>query len=458
MKKTVTKSIILSFLIIMSIYQIITLWFDNVSDRNFFYSVINQVASFINEPQTQVNKEYMINPRILGVHLGASNKDFTIFKRGENDYQAILDDSIKTIIKVVEKGKLEGVYEESDFLWENRSLIFSLSMPMSKKALASDLDVDVAAFGDMSVVNSLGIIPASDKNNQVKVYFISGGIRQIYVYTLSVNELQDENTKLLAHIEKATQSEYPAYISSLKNKIEFFNENVLLPVESNSTYYYSELKLETPFINQQGFDTEALENYINQFFENPNLKWTIEYDNVIIYGDDNALIKYSKNGLVEYNGIQNRSNTNQTLSSNYNIAEQFLKKDFLLVNLDYYLSHYEEKDGKTIFYYRYGYNELPIHLNQEMLLNNKLTYPLEITVENGKVVKYRRLLIELKSFSSQEVINSQFINALNQYVDEYKVTKGQLEDMYFGYVNNEGQLKLMWIIKSQGKYYFIDMN
>lgn len=458
MKKTVTKSIVLSFLIIMSIYQIITLWFDNVSDRNFFYSVINQVASFINEPQTQVNKEYMINPRILGVHLGVSDKDFTIFKREDNDYQVILDDSIKAIIKVVEEGKLEGVYEESDFLWENRSLVFSLSMPMSKKALASDLDVDVSAFGDMSVVNSLGIIPASDKNDQVKVYFISGGIRQIYVYTLSINELQDENTKLLAHIEKATQIEYPAYISSLKNKIEFFNENVLLPLESNNTYYYSELKLETPYINQQGFETEALENYINQFFENPNLKWTIEYDNVMIYGDDNALIKYSKNGLVEYNGIQNRSNTNQTLSSNYNIAEQFLKKDFLLVNLDYYLSHYEEKDGKTIFYYRYGYDGLPIHLNQEVLLNNKLTYPLEITVENGKVVKYRRLLIELESFSSQKVINNQFINALNQYVDEYKVTKGQLEDMYFGYVNNEGQLKLMWIIKSQGKYYFIDMN
>lgn len=458
MRKAVIKSVILSFLIIISIYQVITLWFDNVSDRNFFYSVINQVALLINEPQTEVNKEYMINPRILGVHLGASDKDFTIIERGEKDYKIVLDDSIKTITKVVGEGKLEGVYEEREFLWENRGLIFSLSMPMSKEDLASDLNVDAAVFGDMSSVNTLGIIPANDKNNQVKVYFISGGIRQIYVYTLSVNELKEQNTALLAHIEKTTGSGYPAYISSLKNDIELFNENVLLPIVSNNAYYYSELKLTTPYVYEQEFEIDALENYINQFFDNPNVKWTIQNNDVMIYGDDNALIKYNKNGLVEYSGIQSSSSASQTLSSNYNIAEQFLKKDFLLVNFDYYLLHYEEKEGKTTFYYGYGYDDLPIHLEQGVLLSNKLTHPIEVTVEKGKVVKYKRLLIKIESLSSQDVIKGQFQNALNQFVDEYKATKGQLEDMYFGYVNNNDQLKLMWIIKSQGKYYCIDVN
>lgn len=458
MKKGIIKSLILSSLIIMSIYQVITLWFDNVSDRNFFYSVINQVALFINEPENEVNKEYMINPRILGVYLGASDKDFTIIKRDREDYKELLTKSTQVITKVVEEGKLEGAYEESDFLWEERGLVFSLSMPMSKETLAGDLNVDTAVFGDISYVNSLGIIPASDKSDQVKVYLITGGIRKVYVYSLAVNELREQNNALMTYIEKVTEEGFPAYISSLKNDIELFSENVLLPIPSNNIYYYNELSLNTPYIVGQEFQIDTLEKYINQFFDNPNVKWMIQNNDVMIYGDDNALIKYNKNGLLEYSGIQNSNNITQTISSKFNVAEQFLKKDFLLENLDYYLQHYEEKDGKTTFYYRYNYDHLPIHLDQSVLLSNKLTYPMEVTVEKGKVVKYKRLLIELESKTSQEVFKGQFEKALNQFVDEYKVSNGQLEDMYLGYVDYEEQLKLMWVIKSQGKYYWIDLN
>lgn len=457
MKKNVVKSVLLSFLIIASIYQVITLWFDNVSDRNFFYSVINRFTNFISEPQEE-DKAYMINPRIMGVYLGASDKDFTIIERGGDDYRNILNESTKMILKVVSAGEFEGIYDKADFIWEKRGLIFSLSMPMSKEILASDLNVNSGKFEGIVNVSSLGIIPATDTDSKVKAYFISENANQIYVFSLPVSELKDENDAVRKFIEKTTAKGYPAYISTLKNEIELFNGNVLLPLPSDTIYYFNPLALNIPFIEDGTIKSDALEEYINIFFDNPNVKWTIQNNDIMIYGDDNALIKYNENGLLEYSGLENSNNVTQTVSAAFNTAEEFLKRDYLLSNLDYYLVNFEDKDGKKTFYYAYGYDHLPIHLEESLLSKNTLTYPIEITVQKGKVVKYRRLVIEIDNNGSQELFKGQFERALNQFVDEQKISGGQLEDMYLGYVNQGEQIKLMWIIKSQGKYYWIEFN
>lgn len=456
MKKSVAKSFILVLLIIASIYQIITLWFDDVSDRNFFYSFIDKVAVIIGEPLGEVDKEYMSAPRMLGVFIGASDKDFTIIEKKSSDYDMILSESMKAFSKVLSEGELEDVYEE-EALWQSRGLIFSLSLPMSKDDLASDLDVSVATLGDLSLVRTMGIIPAKVKTDKIKVYFIDEQTNKVFVFVLEEKELRECNKKINSYINKMEGKGFPPYISSLKNDIELFGENVLLPLPTDNDLHYNSFSIKNPFITDENFANEDLENFVNGFFDNPNVKWTIKTSNGMIYGDDNALVKYSNNGVFEYSSILSNNDSLLDLSERFNVAESFLTNDILLSTQGYYLDSYIKRDGKTTFYYEYEYDGLPLFMEEFQQQTNNKYYPMEITIENGKVVKYKRVLIAINELEGQEVFNSQFEEALNSFVVRFNVRKGQLEDMYLGYVKKENKYELMWIIKYNGKAYLLGL-
>ncbi|PKM93542.1 MAG: hypothetical protein CVU84_15300 [Firmicutes bacterium HGW-Firmicutes-1] len=457
MNKSVVKSLILGLLILTSIYQIITLWFDNISDRNFFYSFLDKTVAIISEPKGQPDRAYMAEPHMLGVFLGASDKDFTIIQKKNLDYDKLLTASMKAFTKVLSKGKLEDVYEEDSKLWQSRGLIFALSLSMTKEALARDLNVSESSFKNLSSTKTMGLIPAKEKTDKIKAYFIDDQTGDVYVFSLGQNELREENKSIKAYINKMEDKSFPPYISSLKNDIEQFNENILLPLPTENLQYNNGLSFSTPFITDENFEKEDLEKFVNGFFDTPNVKWTIPNIDVMIYGDDDTIVKYNNGAVFEYSSVLSDNNTSLNVSECFNVAETFLAKDVLLSTQDYYLKAYTVLDKKTIFYYKYGYDGLPLLMDQQKLTNIHMKYPMEITVENGKVVKYKRVLIAINGLEGQEVFKSRLEDALNSFIGSFDVGKGELEDMCLGYVMEENKAKLMWIIKFNGKFHTLEL-
>ncbi|PKM49164.1 MAG: hypothetical protein CVV02_17270 [Firmicutes bacterium HGW-Firmicutes-7] len=457
MKKSLTKSFILVLLIVASIYQIITLWFDDVSDRNFFYSFLDRVNEIISEPKGEFDKEYMTSPRMLGVFIGISDKDFTIIEKKNIDYDKILGESMTVFNKVLSNGQFEGVYDDASALWQSRGLIFSLSLIMSKEALASDFNVNVSTFGELSSVQTMGIIPAKEKADKIKVYFIDEQTNQVYIYGLDEKELKERNNNINSYINTTESKTYPPYYSSLKNVDELFKGNILLPLPTSNIRYNNKIKLTTPFVINENFGTEDLEIFVNGFFDNPNVKWTIQNSSDMKYGDDHALVKYNNKAIFEYSSIISNNKVSLGLSEAFNVAEEFIVKDVLLVKGDYQLSSYEKQGEKTIFYYEYEFDGLPLLMDKQLLVSNNMKYPIEITIESGKVVKYKRLLFYMNGVDREEAFSSEFVEALNSFVDKNDIRKEQLDDMYLGYVMNDNNVKLMWIIKYNGKVYSLEL-
>lgn len=455
MKRTF-KSLVLVILIIGSIYQIITLWFDNVSDRNFFYSFIENATDIVAENTAQT-KQYMIQPRQLGVYLGASDKDFTVVNRLNPDYEGLYGESLKAITSVMKKGRPYEVYDDDVLLWEDRGIVFCLGYSLSKADLAVDLDVNERLFNGLKTTRTIGIIPANDKNNLMKVYFIDEESQVVYMYSLSQKEVEELNDLLNSYIDKTDGKGLAAYISTFKNDIDLFKSIILLPLTTEGVFYSDEILLQTPFVTELGIDKAALEPYVNGFFTNFDVAWQIEQVDGIVYGDESVVVKYSNLGVLEYSR-SNSKNVKQNISEAFNVAQEFISKDILLSKELYYLEGYNKSggDGYT-FYYGYAYDSLPLQLEVQLSANEDKVYPMEITVENGRVKKYNRILINGQDPDGlKEVYEIKLETALNEFLDTKRVSDGEIDDMYLSYVRVDGVVSLKWILHYKNVDFIID--
>lgn len=451
MKKTI-KSFLLGLLIVGSLYQVVTLWSGDISDRNFFYTFIEKATDIIKTPNNAQKKEYIIRPRQLGVFLGTSDKDYTVIGSDRSYYEDTMDECIKVIQAILNNGKLSEVSHDDSILWKGRSFILTLNFPILRDDLADDLGVSSGVFDELSSTSTIGIIPSGDNNDLVKVYFIDANTKAIYLYSIPKKDIADDNNLLNQYINNTEGKDMPAYISSYNTS--FFDNNLLLPISSENTLYSSHLVMSIPFVVEGAFDINKLEQYVNNYFANPEVKWNAENADDIIYGDDSAVVKYNKNGVLEYSGIATGKSDSQDLSSAYNIAEEFITRDQLLSRNEYELAHYERDEESITFYYDYKFDDIPIHFANSWNDSGVKQYPMLITVENGKVTRYKRTLIAWEAdYPQNDLYDINLEGAANQFISDYKVDKGQLEDMYLSYIRDGAYAQLKWVIKYKGQYF-----
>jgi len=453
------KSALLGFLIVVSLYQVATLWFDNVSDRNVFYSLIKDTANKIFEPRLENEKEYMIKPETMGAYLALSDKDFTVVPRSNPSNKKILSASTVVIEKALKEGKEEEA-EEASFIWQKRGFCFELPMEMSKEQLKSDFKLNSSAIKLLNSTTMIGIVPIADEDKKILIYMMDKETNKLIVYRTDKKGIAEEVRLLEAELNGLEKTEKGAYISTLKNDISLFANPVLILLPSNNVNYFEKIKLSLPFLDKEGkvFLEEELENYVDKFFKNPNVKWSVQNKDVMIYGDDASLVKYSKQGLIEYTAIQSTEVINPNLSGDYNVAYSFLMNDKIMQNEDFYLKDYKTEKTKTIFNFSYGYDGYPLCLDNELLKANNMIYPVEITVENGKVLKYRRLLFEMELQNRQYSFKGQFERVLNEFLENNKVAERELEDMYLGYSFKDKEGTLKWIIRTRDQKFDMEIH
>ncbi len=455
MKRKV-KSLVLGILIIGSIYQIIALWFDNVSDRNFFYSFVESATERMKDPEQGQKDKHMIEPRQFGVFLNASDKDFTVLGKTHPKYEDLFDLSIEAITTILKKGDLIQ-YEEDDLLWQDRGIVFILNFPLNRVDLASDLGVSQSLFEDLSFVKSIGVIPAHENTDTMKIYFIDDKSKDIYMYTLPKKALEETNKGLNLAISQIEGKDMAAYLSTFKADYEMFRSHVLLPLQTENINYDDGVMIQKPFISGLEIDKDALKGFVNSFFSNPDVAYDLENEEGMTYGDDSAVVKYNRSGVFVYSSLSNKKNIRVSVSTAFNIAEKFIKRDSELSNGQYYLKDYKVIGDNITFYYDYGYKDIPVQLKSSWSEDDLDQYPMQITVANGIVKQYERILMKWSEQETAQVNEIRLEDALNAFLENKDVSYKKIEDMYLSYVRVGDILQLMWIIKYDGVYYPVDL-
>lgn len=462
MKRTIVKSLMLFVLITISIYQTSMLWFDELSNRNFFYNINDYSES--SASKIEQNNVSLISPTDLAIYFNDSNKEFVLLKRNL-DYDTLYSETLK-ILRNSLKADKSFVDVGSEELWANRGIFIKLSFPLDLNQIYQDLGVDVPGNLPTVKVDQLVICPAYDlQKNTLSIYFVDETNKVIKEMEVNKSVVREANNILINYIETYQDKTSGVSISTSRDTIPYFVKNVFVPISTVNDNFNPEITLIKSFMKAEAIETAAFERYANSYFVNPDVKSVLKKESSIKYYDEKISVQYNNNGVLEYtNSSYNNNRTKSGLVDALSIANQFYAKDSLIGQQEYYLDGYTVKDNETTFYYRYAMFGLPLSLSSEILKGSDLLYPMEVTVANGVVKRYRRLVLENQAIQEQGVpIQFSLEEALDRFVGMYREAYDkdpQIEDMFLGYYwdTPENVLKLKWIVVEGDKTFNLELN
>jgi len=456
MTKTIFKSIILVILVAISIYQTALLWFDYPSDRNFFYT-------FIDEENANLNAEEVINydfflPEKIAVYLGSSVASYRLKMLTKSDDVELTNDNIRQILNALTLGNPIEETIPLDQLWEKQHILYMMPFSISKTMIEANFGSVGSWMPDDFLIDRIYIYPSENIDDLVFI-FADKTLDNRIGCTLPIEDEKIVNNALLRYMEQTIADNGINYISTKQNGLNSFVFDQLLPSNSQSLDLLENLYSDRYFYEEISRNDEAIEQFADYFFDFPENKWTIVSEDDMRFGDLYAIVSYSTKGLFEYKLIEEIESKKTTLNKSFSVAKSFLLKDSLLGQIEYYLDDYSESETGYTFYFNYMYRGIPLIFDR-MKTEFELYYPMQITVVGNTVTSYQRLLWKNQELLIQgnpiEVVLQKPIDDLLAFNPE---ANGTIEDMYLAYHVEElsDGAYLKWIIDLEKVRYFSEL-
>ena len=436
--KNFSKNLFIAFLMILAIYQTTELWFEEYSSHNFF--------SFISTGYLSGGQSAFYGIDRLIISLG----DNKAVCRKENvlntSYRANFD---KLIADTVSKGEVGDAQIDWSHLFNNRCVIYDISNSITSADFTKALGISKKQLSLPEDIDLVLLIPNTTEN--VVQTYISGSGRTV-CFSLKRSDLAQKGMDEISAL--ALEADDINYISSKGNGFNIFGSNTFIPTPKGS---HSTLSVINPAMDGERIDAKALENLVSGFFENPAVKWNSVANNVYSYSDENNVVKYYLNGVLEYSGYNasdEKDGEKLNVMKSYTAAEKFLKKDSGIEN-DVVLTSIAVKDDKAVFCFDYTYNNSPVCLSDELKTGLGLDAAIEVTVSKGSVVRFRRYMCVLRSGSEKQTIETDFVKAVdNVYNTAENEDTVDSVDLVYKINGRSDNVPLSWRVVMGGKSYW----
>lgn len=441
------KTFIITFLVVLAIYQTARLWLEDFSRHSFFSFFKNEAIS------SQEEMKYMLES--ISINTG-SNK---FIKKMNNIYESelkeVFDLAITTTLKLGEfKGK-EAINWNHEL--SNKCVIYKYSCELKNDTLKKIFNAKKSAYDKIGNIDMIIIKPDRRTPESIRVDFVNNNEQVAYSFELTQNKTISEVYNQIVNINDDESPIY--YVSSVQDGVELFNKNLFLPRWTDKMMEYSPIIKSNPMEEDGGVLLATLEKNIDVFFENPAIKWKSTVNDVYTYTDENSVVKYYTTGVLEYSNYRslNQKSTN-TFYNNYMGAVNFIKKDSNIKN-EYYLTDTYTDEDKTVFCFDYKINDFPIVLNDEYKKKINMNSIIEVTVSKGNVLKYRRLVYDfMPDENNTTIANVDFLNAVDTVLSLERDKNIKPDDIFLGYNidNINSDIALNWFISLDGNLFLED--
>ena len=442
------KNFIIVFLIFLSTYQTTKLWFGNFSTHSFFD--LDRDIAIAYDDNIQKDTKYLTKSILINT---GDNKFIRKYNNISNsDYKKTFD---KAIYLAMKKGKISYVDE------------FDIKQILDKKVVIYNYDFNIKNEDIPNLFNQKGnnvykikdfdtiiIIPSTNNTQEIETIFLSSE-------TLEACSIKNHKESLfqdiIYFINEFKNIEYKDfyYISSEEIGISLFNKNQFLLKEKEDIPKIKLVNSINPLEQDGGILLSESEKYVNVFFDSPLVKNTSFINSIYTYNDDNIIVKYYPNSVLEYIRYKQVINANRE-ESPYNIALQFLDRDINIKN-EYYLKDYKVENGKTTFYFDYKINDLPISLSNQKKNETDMKSMIELTVEDYTVTKYRRLIYDFILGDEYINLEKSFVDAIDSFLLDNNINN--IDEMELSYVfgTDNNLTNINWAINIDNKVYYEDI-
>lgn len=446
---SVIKFMVLVCLIASSVVQTGRLWFDDLSNRNLFYQLFRDEDLILAETLSETGN--LLSPSEIGVYLGTDKIEYTMLKSSASGYQEILEDIKKIISEGATEANYIGSVEDESLIFEGRHYFIHLPYDLTKSMLKANFGLKEQDLPMVGAIRNIYLRPATNLGDQyIALYLEEGDGSLIHEYMVTKETMSLTNDLLLDGIAKIEVKEnLSAFISTKKNQLPYFSENVLIPVLYGNLRYHESLYFSTPYIVGEAYEEEALKSYLGNFFTNPDIMTRIPNDNDVRYSDGTVTVRYNKKGLLEVNRADSVSRITD-VSAAITVANQFLQRDFNTQNLfEVNLVGLETQEGMVKLYYDLGFAGFPITFDERMQESYGMSHPIEVTVSGTKVVKYKRLVRTMEDILPQDkIFNMPYELVLDQVIGQKGNLEDLISDLYLAYAwtPDGDEVILKWVV------------
>ena len=441
------KNIAIAGMLVLCIAQTVYLWFGGFSNHDFLGSLF---ASGAGGSASEA--------------LGSLVRPFRIVVQQEDGFALLYGDGEREALRAQGDGILSQAMRSGEF---------SASYPLDAAALLMSggvvYDYAVAipseAFGRFfqartglltnrfRVFDRVALIPHDALEDVVRVVFVDDAARVCYEYTT-------QRARLGAELREAVAAQPAAatrYQNTALDESGRFTEDMFYAVWGDRGQAYNRLQTYSPYGE---ITIGNIERHALPFFEAPGGVMGDVDDSVFIYRDDNAIVKYHPNHMLEFSNYKlGPGSATNSFATAYAAAANLIQRDKGVVN-EYYLAAYSQEGESWFFSFDYTVNGFPVFLSQNLSQSlaqsqtggAEMTHTIEIEVQNDSVRKYRRygLAFEVGP-SARAVKQTGFWQTIENAMEGSLLVQEDaplpVRDAVLGYrADGQGQLSLHWLI------------
>ena len=386
LRKGMIKNIAILLIVILTFIQTDRLWFGSASSSGLFTSFFSPGNIAVDSAALQ----------------SLSKPCRLIANRGGNTFAVRYTDIQASVPKQQIDKAMQSLFAEGSFVGA-RTLDWRSLLPRSGFILEYRFDMPSEAFTE-SYGQKMGLLTSRLKNFQhVVICPEDKGVAFVFAddtaqmgYEFNITDENQSRQLLLAMDAMATENPGLYYfatslIGSLDSQL--FADNVFVPKWAGEVRLYPNVLAINPYMEGGGLLIDKVEKKIDVFFDSPSAirKHPIDTgsDKIYNYNDANTVVKYYPSGVLEYDNYKAYGGQSAvSFATAYAVAVAFAQRDPVLIN-DFYLEEYTVDGNEWVLYFDFTIQGFPIILSEAASQAVGMSHPLEITVVNGHVTKYK---------------------------------------------------------------------
>ena len=156
------------------------------------------------------------------------------------------------------------------------------------------------------------------------------------------------------------------------------------------------VRVTNPYHNHAGhLNLGHIRSEIAHFFANPaTINQGVSARNVYTFSNMSTAVRYLPWDVIEYTSFRTVGRTSTRFVTDFSAAYAFVAADPNMRN-SFFLAAYDETPLERIFWFGYTAGNFPLVLAEPWYTgpecDNPLIYPIEVTVADGRVIRYRKI-------------------------------------------------------------------
>ena len=394
MKKftSVVKSVLILGLAALAVFQISRLWFVNLTNRNFFLYLAARFPVAVPDGQNAWARPFRI---IYG------SERYNIRYSGiENSFE--WEFGLNALDAIIRSGSFAGIIDADSSRITNRvGFIFEYNFQMCSETFTRAMGRrrgGVLTGQGPETFSSIVIQPPIEGDSLLRAFFLSEG--RAWEFTLQPGS------------GRHSAEDFALSVPYVRADGLYFvrSEGIFLPRFGGDFYYRSAIP-RNPHHDRYGhLFMSSIRPHIEHFFANPVTIHSSVRADVYTFSNLSTMVRYHPNDVLEYTSYRRVGRTTPAgILSDFSVARAFIARD-ISNDTEIYFAGYDVRGSEYIFRFNFVFDNFPMIMISpwptSANCNDPLYAPLEITVEHGRVVRYRRLAINFIP-GSRQLFNSE---------------------------------------------------